>query len=111
LLFTRKLKTSRKNVKNNVFLMNPPSAPRILKIANKNAGSCSALARTIRLNSELAKKPRECLEYIVVHEMVHLLERTHNRRFISLMEQFMPRWQSHRELLNRLPVRREKWVY
>jgi predicted metal-dependent hydrolase len=43
--------------------------------------------------------------------MVHLLERTHNRRFISLMEQFMPRWQSHRELLNRLPVRREKWVY
>ena len=71
-------------------------------------GSCSASARSIRLNSELAKKPRECLEYIVVHEMVHLLERTHNRRFMSLMEQFMPRWQSHRELLNRLPVRREK---
>jgi predicted metal-dependent hydrolase len=74
-------------------------------------GSCSASAGTIRLNSELAKKPRECLEYIVVHEMVHLLERTHNRRFMSLMEQFMPRWRSHRELLNRLPVRREKWVY
>ena len=74
-------------------------------------GSCSASAGTIRLNSELAKKPRECLEYIVVHEMVHLLERTHNRRFMSLMEQFMPRWQSHRDLLNRLPVRREKWVY
>ena len=74
-------------------------------------GSCSALARNIRLNSELAKKPRECLEYIVVHEMVHLLERTHNRHFMSLMEQFLPRWQSHRNLLNRLPVRREKWVY
>lgn len=74
-------------------------------------GSCSAPAGTIRLNSELAKKPQECLEYIVVHEIVHLLERTHNRRFISLMEQFMPLWQSHRELLNRLPVRREKWVY
>ena len=74
-------------------------------------GSCSAPAGTIRLNSELAKKPRECLEYIVVHEMVHVLERTHNRRFMTLMEQFMPRWQSHRELLNRLPVRREKWVY
>ena len=74
-------------------------------------GSCSESAGTIRLNSELAKKPRECLEYIVVHEMVHLLERTHNRRFVSLMDQFMPRWQSHRELLNRLPVRREKWVY
>jgi predicted metal-dependent hydrolase len=74
-------------------------------------GSCSASARTIRLNSELAKKPRECLEYIVVHEMVHLLERTHNRRFVSLMDQFMARWQSRRDLLNRLPVRREKWVY
>lgn len=74
-------------------------------------GSCSASAGTIRLNSELAKKPRECLEYIVVHEMVHLLERTHNQRFVSLMDQFMPRWQSRRDLLNRLPVRREKWVY
>jgi predicted metal-dependent hydrolase len=74
-------------------------------------GSCSAPAGTIRLNSELAKKPRECLEYIVVHEMVHLLERTHNRRFMSLIEQFMPRWKSHRDLLNRLPVRREKWTY
>ena len=74
-------------------------------------GSCSASAVTIRLNSEFAKKPRECLEYLVVHEMVHLLERTHNRHFMSLMDQFMPRWQSHRELLNRLPVRREKWVY
>ena len=74
-------------------------------------GSCTAPAGTIRLNSELAKKPRECLEYIVVHEMLHLLERTHNRRFMSLMDQFMPRWQSHRDLLNRLPVRREKWVY
>lgn len=74
-------------------------------------GSCSARTGTIRLNSELARKPRECLEYIVVHEMVHLLERTHNRRFVSLMDQFMPRWKSHRELLNRLPVRREKWDY
>lgn len=54
-------------------------------------GSCSESAGTIRLNSELAKKPRECLEYIVVHEMVHLLERSHNRCFMSLMEQFMPR--------------------
>ena len=74
-------------------------------------GSCSGSAGTIRLNSELAKKPREGLGYIVVHEMVHLLERTHNQRFMALIEQFMPRWQSHRELLNRLPVRREKWVY
>ena len=65
----------------------------------------------IRLNTELAKKPRECLEYIVVHEMVHLLAPTHNRRFVALMEQFMPKWQFCGEELNRLPVHHERWRY
>jgi hypothetical protein len=74
-------------------------------------GSCSPGFKTIRLNTELAKKPAECLEYILVHEMVHLLEPTHNRRFVALMDQFMPRWQLYRETLNRLPVRHEHWVY
>jgi predicted metal-dependent hydrolase len=74
-------------------------------------GSCNHKARTIRLNTELAKKPAECLEYIVVHELVHLLEPTHNARFIALMDRFMPKWQFHRQVLNRLPVRREKWSY
>src|SRR2546428_6562296 len=74
-------------------------------------GSCNHMARTIRLNSELAKKPAECLEYIVAHELVHLLEPTHNARFVALMDQFMPKWQLHRQVLNRLPVRREKWSY
>ncbi len=74
-------------------------------------GSCNHLARTIRLNTELAKKPPECLEYIVVHELVHLLEPTHNTRFVSLMDRFMPKWQFHRQVLNRLPVRRETWSY
>jgi predicted metal-dependent hydrolase len=74
-------------------------------------GSCNHKARTIRLNTELAKKPAECLEYIVVHELVHLLEPTHNARFVSLMDRFMPQWQFHRETLNRLPVRRETWSY
>jgi len=74
-------------------------------------GSCNASTRSIRLNSELAKKPRECLEYLVVHEMVHLFEPTHNKRFVTLMEQFMPRWQFYREVLNRLPVRHEHWMY
>jgi len=55
--------------------------------------------------------PRECIEYIVVHEMVHLLEPTHNSRFLGLMDRFMPNWQFHREMLNRLPVRREQWRY
>jgi predicted metal-dependent hydrolase len=74
-------------------------------------GSCSHGARSIRLNTELAKKPPECLEYIVVHEMIHLLEPTHNSRFIALMDQFMPTWQFQRRALNRLPVRHETWGY
>ena len=74
-------------------------------------GSCNAQARTIRLNTDLARKPRECLEYIVVHEMIHLLEPTHNQRFQTLMARFMPDWQFQRELLNRLPVRQEAWGY
>ncbi len=74
-------------------------------------GSCNHKARTIRLNTELAKKPPECLEYIVVHELVHLIEPTHNARFVALMDKFMPKWQFHRQVLNRLPVRRETWSY
>jgi len=74
-------------------------------------GSCSPVSGSIRLNTELAKKPRECLEYIVVHELIHLLEPTHNARFIGLMDHFMPKWQSSRQLLNRLPVRHERWEY
>ena len=74
-------------------------------------GSCNHRACTIRLNTDLAKKPRPCLEYIVVHEMTHLLERTHNERFIALMRRFMPKWKNYREMLNSLPVRHESWSY
>jgi hypothetical protein len=74
-------------------------------------GSCNPRTRSIRLNTDLAKKPRDCLEYIVVHELIHLLEPTHNARFVALMDQFMPKWQSHRDALNRLPVRHEDWRY
>jgi predicted metal-dependent hydrolase len=74
-------------------------------------GSCNDRAGSIRLNSDLARKPMECLEYIVVHEMAHLLEPTHNARFMALMDQFMPKWLSHREVLKRLPVRHESWDY
>jgi predicted metal-dependent hydrolase len=74
-------------------------------------GSCNHRAGSIRLNTELAKKPKDCLEYIIVHEMVHLLEPTHNARFMALMDLFIPKWQSRRETLNRLPVRHESWTY
>lgn len=74
-------------------------------------GSCNPRASSIRLNTDLARKPRECLEYILVHEMAHLLEPTHNARFTTLMDQLMPKWHSYRESLNRLPVRHENWDY
>jgi predicted metal-dependent hydrolase len=74
-------------------------------------GSCNPVSRSIRLNTDLAKKPQECLEYIVVHEMVHLLEPTHNARFVALMDSFMSKWQSYRDVLNQLPVRHEQWEY
>ena len=74
-------------------------------------GSCNPVARSIRINTDLAKKPPECLEYIVVHELVHLLEPTHNARFVALMDGFMPKWKFYRDELNRLPVRHEDWGY
>jgi predicted metal-dependent hydrolase len=74
-------------------------------------GSCNPNNRTIRLNTDLAKKPVECLEYILIHEMVHLLEPTHNQRFQKLMDQFMPNWKHHRAMLNALPVRHADWTY
>jgi hypothetical protein len=72
-------------------------------------GSCSSTRRTIRLNTELAKKPRESLEYLVLHEMVHLVEPTHNARFTALMDQHMPQWKQRRQGLNRLPVSHATW--
>jgi len=74
-------------------------------------GSCNAGAGSIRLNTELAKKPRECLEYIVVHELAHLLEPSHNQRFVALMNRFMPKWRFYKDELNQLPVRHEAWNY
>ena len=74
-------------------------------------GTCNRQAKRIWLNLELAKKPPECLEYIVVHEMVHLLERKHNDRFIDLMTEFMPKWRFYKDALNRLPISHVDWNY
>ncbi len=71
--------------------------------------TCNPVAQRIWLNLELAKKPIELLEYVVVHEMVHLLERSHNRRFIMLMDTFMPKWKFYQDELNRLPISRVNW--
>lgn len=74
-------------------------------------GSCNPTRRTVRLNTELAKKPRECLEYILVHEMVHILEPTHSARFRELMDDHLPLWRQVRDELNRRPLAHEDWVY
>lgn len=74
-------------------------------------GTCKIEDARIWLNLELAKKPQRCLEYIVVHEMVHLLERHHNDRFIGFMDQFLPMWRAYREELNSYPLRHESWGY
>ena len=74
-------------------------------------GACNIEAKRIWLNLELAKKPESCLVYILVHEMVHLLERKHNDRFRALMDGFLPQWRSYRDTLNRAPLAHENWGY
>jgi len=74
-------------------------------------GTCNEQARRIWLNLELVKKPPQCLEYIVVHEMVHLLERHHNERFVAYMDEFMPQWRLFRDELNQAPLAHETWDY
>lgn len=73
-------------------------------------GTCIAQSRTIWLNPELAKKNPRCLEYIVVHELTHLLERGHGERFVALMDQLMPDWRSRRDELNAAPLAQESWT-
>ena len=74
-------------------------------------GTCNIEAKRIWLNLELSKKPIYCLEYIIVHELIHLLERNHNDRFVSYMNQFMPKWRIYKEELNKLPVAHNDWDY
>jgi predicted metal-dependent hydrolase len=74
-------------------------------------GSCNVEAHRIWLNLELAKKQVPCLEYIVVHELVHLLERHHNERFTGLMDIHMPSWRGCRDELNSVMLGHEVWDY
>jgi predicted metal-dependent hydrolase len=72
-------------------------------------GGCNHRARTIRLNTELVKKPKDLLEYVVVHEMLHLLEPTHSERFFGLLNKHYPTWREARAELNALPLASEEW--
>lgn len=82
-----------------------------VKLMKTKWGSCNIEDQRIWLNLELAKKPTQCLEYIVVHEMVHLLERHHNDRFLEYMNHYLPNWRHQKKELNRLPVSHADWSY
>jgi predicted metal-dependent hydrolase len=73
-------------------------------------GSCNHKARHIRFNTELVKKPKDLIEYVVVHEMLHLAEPTHSDRFISLLNEHFPTWREARAELNELPLAAEEWL-
>ena len=74
-------------------------------------GSCNIEQKRIWINLELAKKPEHCLEYIIVHEMIHLLERHHNDRFHHHLETLLPNWRQLKDELNQLPVSHAEWDY
>ena len=74
-------------------------------------GSCNTELGRIWLNLDLAKKPKECVEYILVHELTHLHERHHNERFKSLLESYLPNWRARQKLLNQSPLSHEDWLY
>ena len=74
-------------------------------------GSCNPDTKSTRLNTDLAKKPPECLEYIVLHEMVHFLVRHHDDRFTALMDRYMPNWRQVRLTLNEAPLAHTNWAY
>jgi predicted metal-dependent hydrolase len=73
-------------------------------------GSCNIAQKRIWLNLELAKKPIDCLEYVLVHELVHLLERNHGEQFKTHMDSFLPRWRQNRDILKTEPLKDETWI-
>lgn len=74
-------------------------------------GSCNPQTRRVWLNSELVKKPIECLEYIIVHELLHLIEPSHGEKFVSLMNKHLPNWEQTRNQLNSAPLAHDEWTY
>lgn len=75
-----------------------------IRIMKTKWGSCTTESKKLWFNIELAKKPIDCIEYIVVHEMVHLIERNHNKNFVILMDRYLPNWRTQKNILNDLPV-------
>jgi len=82
--------------------LTPPSFK--IRVMKTKWGSCAVDSERLWFNIELAKKPLECIEYVVVHELVHLLERHHNKRFVLLIDQYFPSWRTQKKILNELPL-------
>lgn len=74
-------------------------------------GTCNHKEARILLNLELAKKPPACLEYVIVHELLHVIEKKHNANFVEMMEKYIPKWHSIKEELNGLILSHEEWNY
>jgi len=74
-------------------------------------GSCTPDKRTIRLNLDLATKCPRCLEYVLVHELIHLKERAHSARFHAMLDKYLPDWRQRRDMLNAVPLKHEKWAH
>ena len=91
--------------------LNVQAADWAIKKMKTKWGTCNTEARRIRLNLELIKKPAQCLEYLIVHELVHLVERHHNDRFIALMDRHLPNWRQYRQELNAAPLAHDTWTY
>lgn len=85
-------------------LMNLKVPEYSIRLMKTKWGSCALISDRLIFNIELAKKPLECIEYIVVHEMVHLHERNHNKNFIMLMNKYLPNWRVQKKVLNELPI-------
>lgn len=82
-----------------------------VKLMKTKWGTCNEQDKRIWINLELSKKNPRCLEYIIVHEMVHLLERHHNDRFKAYMDEFLPNWKSIRDELNEMIYESSQWTY
>jgi len=92
-------------------LMNVSMNELAIKKMKTKWGTCNREAKRIWLNLELAKKPLHCIEYIIVHELAHLLERSHNDKFVAIMNNFLPEWKHLKNELNQLPVSHSNWEY
>ena len=72
-------------------------------------GTCNTIEKRIWLNLELAKKPKVCISYVVLHELIHLIEKNHSEKFVEILDSLMPNWNAIRDELNMYPLSHTNW--